>query len=333
MENEKMIVTQDMVDSFLQTQKLDFTVAMVPTFIQGKETVVDGVAQVGNNINIGYCPVRTDTYAPLSRGGLSEGFTPIQNRDAFRVLTQLSGVKDIQLRNGGTWSNGAGVFAQVSLGDMNVGNGGDKVGKYLSVVNSHDGSRALNILITPYRYFCMNQIAKSVNEAQAKAGKFLSVRHNASADEKLEDLIRSVTIADEVFQQTEETYNKLATLKITNDYVQEVLTKLFPLNPEYADLSKPSRGRTIWQNNVDAVKDRFESADQGRIEQMTAWNLYNAVQGTFQHDAKRTDTIHRSILMGDIADKSALALSTVMEICSSEHISASVLSEIDAMTM
>lgn len=324
MENEKMIVTQDMVDSFLHTQKLDFTVEMKSTFIKG-------ATEDANDINIGYCPVRTDTYQPLSRGGLSEGFTPIQNRDAFRVLTQLSGVKDIQLRNGGTWGNGAGVFAQVSLGDMTVGNGNDKVGKYLSVVNSHDGSRALNILITPYRYFCMNQIAKSINKAQDAVGKFLSVRHNASAEDKLEELIRTVTIADEVFQQTEETYNKLATLKINEEYVKEVLAKLFPLNPEYADKSKKSRGRTIWENNVTAVRDRFYNSDQGRVDTMTAWNLYNAVQGTFQHDARKTDTIHRSILMGEIADKSALALSTVLEVCSSESLPQSVHAEIDAL--
>lgn len=324
---EKMIVTQEMVDTFLKTNNLDFTVEMKPTFIKG-------ASEDAKDIQIGYCPVRMDNFQPLSKGGLSEGFIPIQNRDAFRVLTQLSGVRDIQLKTSGQWGGGVGVYAQVSLGDMQVGsNPEDKVGKYLSVVNSHDGSRALNILITPYRYFCMNQIAKSVNKAQEQVGKFLSVRHNASAEEKLEDLIRTVTIADEVFQHTQETYSKLADLKITNDYVQEVLTRLFPLNPEYADLSKKSRGRTIWQNNVDAVKDRFASADQGRTEVFTAWNLYNAVQGTFQHEAKRTDTIHRSILMGDIAEKSALALSTVMEICSSEHISATVMNEIDAMTM
>lgn len=320
METQKMIVTQDMVDSFLQTNKLDFTVEMKPTYIKG-------ATDDAPLINIGYCPVRTDTHTPLSRGGLSEGFTPIQNRDAFRVLTQLSGVKDIQLRNGGTWGGGAGVFAQVSLGDMNVGNGGDKVGKYLSVVNTHDGSRALNILITPFRYFCMNQIAKSVNEAQKVTDRFMSVRHNASAEEKLEELIRTVRIADEVFQTTEETYNKMTTMKINEEYVKEVLNRLFPLNP---DLGK--RGQTIWNNNIEAVKDRFYSADGGRIERDTAWNLYNAVQGTFQHDARNTDTKNRSVLMGDIADKSALALATVLDVCASEHLPASVMNEIDDLT-
>jgi phage/plasmid-like protein (TIGR03299 family) len=320
MENQKMIVTQDMVDSFLQTNKLDFTVEMKPTFIKGANAEA-------SDINIGYCPVRMDTFQPLSRGGLSEGFTPIQNRDAFRVLTQLSGVKDIQLRNGGTWGGGAGVFAQVSLGDMNVGNGGDKVGKYLSVINTHDGSRALNILITPFRYFCMNQIAKSVNEAQKATDRFMSVRHNASADEKLEELIRTVRIADEVFQTTEETYNKMTTMKINEEYVKEVLNRMFPLNP---DMGK--RGQTIWNNNIEAVKDRFYSADGGRIERDTAWNLYNAVQGTFQHDARNTDTKNRSVLMGDIADKSALALATVLDVCASEHLPESVMSEIDDLT-
>ena len=181
---ENMKVTQDMVDSFLHTKNLDFNVQMVPTF-----------AQVGEEFkSLGaFAPMRTDTGAFLSSGGLSKEFTPIQNRDAFKIITQLAGVTDIELKNGGQWGGGAGVFAQVSLGSMNVGNGDDKVGKYLSIVNSHDGSRALTILITPYRFFCMNQIAKAVNKA--KKTEDVIKRHSTTAWNVLESTETSEVIA------------------------------------------------------------------------------------------------------------------------------------------
>jgi hypothetical protein len=91
---ENMKVTQDMVDSFLHTKNLDFNVQMVPTF-----------AQVGEEFkSLGaFAPMRTDTGAFLSSGGLSKEFTPIQNRDAFKIITQLAGVTDIELKNGGQW--------------------------------------------------------------------------------------------------------------------------------------------------------------------------------------------------------------------------------------
>ena len=325
---EDMKVTQDMVDSFMKTKNLDFEVAMVPTF-----------AQVGEEFkSLGaFAPMRTDTGVFLSSGGLSKEFTPIQNRDAFKIITQLAGVADIELKNGGMWSSGAGVFAQVSLGtDMVIGkNYGDigqehqrtdTVRKYLSIVNSHDGSRALTILITPYRFFCMNQIAKAVNKAKKTEDSFISIRHNASAEERIHELIRTVHIADDAFHYSEEVYNKMTQLKINPEYVKETLNRLFPLN--HAD----GRGKTIWENRLEAVQKRFNFADGGRVERDTAWNLYNAIQGTVQHDSRNTSTKNRSILMGPIAQQSSDIMVEVLDVCSSEHIPASVSAEIEAMT-
>ena len=313
---ENMKVTQEMVDSFLITKNLDFNVEMVPTYgkVDGEYKELDA-----------YVPMRTDNNEFLSKGGLSKDFVPIQNRDAFRVITQMAGVTNIELKNGGQWGGGVGVFAQISLGDMNIGNGGDKVGKYLSVVNSHDGSRALNILITPYRYVCMNQIAKSINHANKGENQIISIRHNSSADERIEQLIHTVSIANEAFEQSEETYNKLANLKINEEYVKETLQRLFPLN------HTEGRGKTIWENNIKAVRDRYMSADRGRIERGTAWNLYNAIQGTYQHDSRNSSNKNQSVLVGTIAKQSSNALSAVLEICSSEHIPHTVQAEIDAM--
>lgn len=322
MENENM---QDKVDSFLVTNNLDFTVQMVPTF--GQVPVIKDNGEVESEFkSLGaFAPMRTDTNTFLSSGGLSKEFTPIQNRDAFKIITQLAGVADIELKNGGIWGSGAGVFAQVSLGSMNVGNGDDKVGKYLSIVNSHDGSRALTILITPFRFFCANQLARAYNTAKKSENQFISIRHNASAEEKIEELLRTVHIADEAFQITADTYNKLAQLKINEEYVKEALTRLFPL--EHND----GRGKTIWENRMQGVKNRFMFADAGRIERDTAWNLYNAIQGTVQHDSRNTATKMRSVLMGSIAQQSSDIMTTVLDVCSSEHIPASVSAEIEAM--
>lgn len=324
MENN-MQVTQDMVDSFLVTKNLDFTVQMVPTFGQVQVTKDNGVIDTEMKPLGAFAPMRTDTNTFLSSGGLSKEFTPIQNRDAFKIITQLAGVADIELKNGGQWGGGAGVFAQVSLGSMNVGGGDDKVGKYLSIVNSHDGSRALTILITPFRFFCANQLARAYNTAKKSENQFISIRHNASAEEKIEELLRTVHIADEAFQITADTYNKLAQLKINEEYVKETLARLFPL--EHND----GRGKTIWENRMQGVKNRFMFADAGRIERDTAWNLYNAIQGTVQHDSRNTATKMRSVLMGSIAQQSSDIMTTVLDVCSSEHIPASVSAEIEAM--
>ncbi len=60
--------------------------------------------------------------------------------------------------------------------------------------------------------------------------------------------------------------------------------------------------------------DRFNKADDGRLERLTGWNLYNAIQGTFQHDTKKTAMYEKSILLGTIASQSELSLNVVNDI-------------------
>jgi phage/plasmid-like protein (TIGR03299 family) len=311
-------ITDAQLDTFLDQHGMNFEVEMKPTFTLGTD---DQQVETG-----GFVALRTDNNTPLGRGGLSQGFTPIQNRDAFKVISELSGVTDLEMKQGGMWGNGAGIYAQVSLGDFQVGNAntGDNVGKYLTVVNSHDGSKGMQILITPYRYFCKNQIAASI--ASANDNEKISIRHTASAHIRMEELIRTVSIADGAFQRTQEIYNTLANQKVNTEYAKEVLNQLFP-----APSQERGRAKTLWENNIQSVWSRYTYADGGRIEQNTAWNLYNAVQGTMQHDSKNTANKDKSILMGSIAKRSADALSIVLDTCSSEHIPASVHAEIDAL--
>lgn len=136
------------VNAALEEKHLNFTAKMAETF-----AMVDGVYVPTGK----FTPVRTDKTGKESIIGgnnFSQHYTPIQNIDAFSCLGKMADIADIEFVNVGSWGNGAGVYAQISLGEsMDIGSTGDRVGKYISLVNSHDGSRALQLLVTPYRFF------------------------------------------------------------------------------------------------------------------------------------------------------------------------------------
>ena len=145
------------VHTALGEKELNFNTKMAETF-----TLVDGVY-----IPTGaYTAIRDDKTGPeavISRTAFTKNYVPIQNEDAFSVLGEMADQADVAFQNIGSWGNGAGIFAQISLGDITgIGSSGDTVGKWLSIVNSHDGSRALQMLVTPYRFFCQNQISKAI---------------------------------------------------------------------------------------------------------------------------------------------------------------------------
>ena len=137
------------VHEALEAKSLNFKAKMAETF-----ALVDGVYVPTGK----FTPVREDktgTDSIIAGNSFSKHYVPIQNEDAFSVLGEMADVADVDFVNVGSWGNGAGIYAQISLGDViDVGSTGDRVGKYVSLVNSHDGSRSLQLLVTPYRFFC-----------------------------------------------------------------------------------------------------------------------------------------------------------------------------------
>jgi phage/plasmid-like protein (TIGR03299 family) len=294
-----MNITDTQYNEFLADNRLNYDVEMVPQHITNPQ---------GEQIVTGFCPVRLDTFEALGRGGMTKNFKPIQNADAFRVIPQMAKLTDMELVKGDTWNNGAGVYAQVSLGTMTIGDKskGDDVEKFLTVINSHDGSRALNIIITPKRVFCQNCIAGAIRDAGEQ--RFI-IRHNASAEIRLEELVEDLRIIRGEFERTEELYNRLHGIKVSTDALDAIFNKAFPKPAEEAG----PRSQTIWTRNKEAAVRRFREETE-LTGWKSAWGVYNAVQGTIQHDSRQTTNKDHSVLVGSIAGRSKKVMEDVLEL-------------------
>lgn len=295
------------VHTALTEKELNFNTKMAETF-----TLVDGVY-----IPTGaYTAIRDDKTGPeavISRTAFTKNYIPIQNEDAFSVLGEMAEQADVEFQNIGSWGNGAGIFAQISLGDITgIGSSGDKVGKWLSIVNSHDGSRALTMLVTPYRFFCSNQISKAIGEA-GRNNRLVSIHHDARGEDRLREVAQALVYAEQVYAETEVEYKKLADTRVTMDQVREVMYRCFP-HWSSADLKSQERIDRNFERRLSKAMARFHSADNGQLDELTGWNLYNAVQGTYQHDTKHTRSYERSLLIGNIAANSEMSLNVVKEV-------------------
>ena len=295
------------VHTALAEKELNFNTKMAETF-----TLVDGVY-----IPTGaYTAIRDDKTGPeavISRAAFTKNYVPIQNEDAFSVLGEMADQADVEFQNIGSWGNGAGIFAQVSLGTItDIGSSGDSVGKYLSIVNSHDGSHSLQVLVTPYRFFCQNQISKAVGDAK-RNNRLVSIKHDSRGEERLREVAQALVYANGVYEESEQLYKMLADRTVTMEQVREAIFRCFPLNKGDNEASQ-KRIEHNFERRVGKVMERFNDADGGKMERMTAWNLYNAIQGTFQHDSRKTAVYERSLILGSIAWNSESALDHVQEV-------------------
>lgn len=289
------------VHEALEAKSLNFKARMAETF-----ALVDGVYVPTGK----FTPVREDrtgTDSIIAGNSFSKHYVPIQNEDAFSVLGEMADVADIDFVNVGSWGNGAGIYAQISLGDViDVGSTGDRVGKYVSLVNSHDGSRSLQLLVTPYRFFCQNQISKVLGEAR-RNNRLVSIHHNVRGEERLREVAAALTFANKVYEESAVAYKRLADRVITMDEAREAI---------YRCMIKQDEGLKEKKFESRATKfiERFNDADGGKLEKLTGWNLYNAIQGAYQHGVKKTATYEKSLIMGRIAQQAEDSLNVVTDL-------------------
>lgn len=289
------------VHEALEAKELNFTAKMAETF-----ALVNGVYVPTGK----FTPVRDDKTgedAIIKGNAFSDHYVPIQNEEAFSVLGEMADLAEVEFKNVGSWGNGAGIFAQVSLGEITgIGSKGDSVGKYVSLVNSHDGTRSLQLLVTPYRFFCQNQISKAVGEAK-RNNRLISIHHNIYGQDRLRELASALKYADEVFTESEVLYKRLADRVVTMDEVREVMYRC--MMEQDAGLKEKK-----FESRTTQFIERFNDADSGELEKMTGWNLYNAVQGAFQHGVKKTSTYERSLILGRIAQQAESSLDIVKDV-------------------
>lgn len=289
------------VHEALEAKSLNFKARMAETF-----ALVDGVYVPTGK----FTPVREDktgTASIIAGNSFSKHYVPIQNEDAFSVLGEMADVADIDFVNVGSWGNGAGIYAQISLGDViDVGSTGDRVGKYVSLVNSHDGSRSLQLLVTPYRFFCQNQISKALGEAR-RNNRLVSIHHDIRGEGRLREVAAALTFANKVYEESAVAYKRLADRVITMDEAREAIYRCMIKQDEGLKEKK-------FESRATQFIERFTDADGGKLEKLTGWNLYNAIQGAYQHGTKKTSTYEKSLIMGRIAQQAEDSLNVVNDL-------------------
>lgn len=289
------------VHEALEAKELNFKAKMAETF-----AFVDGVYVPTGK----FTPVREDrkgTDSIIAGASFSKHYVPIQNEDAFSVLGEMADVADIDFVNVGSWGNGAGIYAQISLGDViDVGSTGDRVGKYVSLVNSHDGSRSLQLLVTPYRFFCQNQISKAIGDAR-RNNKLVSIHHDVRGEGRLREVAAALTFANKVYEESAVAYKQLADRVITMDEAREAIYRCMIKQDEGLKEKK-------FESRATQFIERFNDADGGKLDKLTGWNLYNAIQGAYQHGTKKTATYEKSLIMGRIAQQAEDSLKVVTDL-------------------
>jgi hypothetical protein len=260
-----------------------------------------------------------DTHLASFKTGMKEGYTVVQNKNANKVLVELSTLHDMELITGGTWRNGAMAWSQFMLGTRSdsiftVGSRStlDIVQKRLTLVNCHDGSKSLMIMVTPFRLCNETQLNPALSYSPLHSNTCIKIRHTSNVGERMDELAEGIRVIDGVLTETAELYNELASMPVTRDLFAEVLEKLFPTRNV-----KNKRALANSLSMIEKVGNAFLNPAGVPISYplFNGWNLYTAIQSVHQHQPQRACANeayqHESTIMGTVQKNSQMALDIV----------------------
>lgn len=126
-----------------------------------------------------FATVRTSPFTghPEALGVVGRGYTPLQNEEHCEFLNRLADESGAIFDTAGSLRGGRQVFVTMRLPEtMRVG-GVDDVTVNIAALNSHDGSSAFRLIITPVRVVCANTQAAAIRDHVSS----VSIRHTRNA--------------------------------------------------------------------------------------------------------------------------------------------------------
>ena len=231
-------------------------------------------------------------------GIVTDRYKIVQNTEAFEFTDAIVGETEngvVTYETAGSLCGGRKIWLLAKMPVQKVLD--DDVEPYMFFSNSHDGSGAIKVGMTPIRIVCNN----TLNMALAGAKRSWSTKHVGDMQSKLEEAKLCLQMADKYMQNLDIEADRLANAKLYKEQIDEILNELFPVNENDSDRKK---------QNVQSAKDSFYVAyfmpDILKFGE-SAWRAVNAMSDFVTHSTpKRNTASYNENRWGKIMDGHAI---------------------------
>lgn len=240
---------------------LDWDVVQRPVFTQ------DGVKVPGYFAN-----VRQQDGSIL--GVVTSRYKVVQNRDAFAFTDALLG-DGVRYETAGSLMGGRKTWILAKLPTRYIIQG-EQILPYLVFSNTHDGSGAIKIAMTPIRVVCNN----TLNLALDTADRSWSIHHTGDIAAKLEDARETLFMAEDYMNELGKGFEDLSRKRLTDAAVDEFIKELLPI----ADDASETTEKNILRLRKDVATRYFDAPDLQGLRK-NGYRFINAVSDFATHAA------------------------------------------------
>lgn len=238
---------------------LDWKVLQEPIYTEGREPVRGYKANVRD-------------FDRKVLGVVTDRYRIIQNEEAFAFTDALLG-RGVRYETAGSLQGGRKVWLLARLPHEYIITG-ERISPYLVFSNTHDGSGAVRVAITPVRVVCSN----TLNLALSTARRSWSMIHTGNIQDKLREAEDTLFLAEKYMDSLGKEFEALRMKKLSEKQVEEYIEVLLPVE----DGSTPQQVKNMGRMREDLRRRYFDAPDLRHVGN-NAYRFINAVSDFATH--------------------------------------------------
>lgn len=205
-------------------------------------------------------------------GVVSDRYKIVQNREAFAFTDELLG-EGVRYETAGSLQNGRKVWMLARMPHEYIISG-ERISPYMVFFNSHDGSGAIKVALTPIRVVCQN----TLNLALSTAKRSWSMIHTGNIQGKMQEARDTLFLAETYMDHLGKEFENLRKKKLTDKQVLDFIDLLLPVD----ELATSQQVKNVKRLQEDMKLRYFEAPDLKDVGN-NAYRFINAVSDFATH--------------------------------------------------
>lgn len=225
-------------------------------------------------------------------GVVTDRYKIVQNEEAFAFTDELLG-EGVRYETAGSLQEGKKVWLLARLPKEYIISG-EQISPYLVFSNSHDGSAAVRVAITPIRVVCNN----TLNLALQQSRRSWAMVHTGDTKGKIQEARETLFMAEDYMRGLGKEIEKLRLKKLSERQVKEYMELLLPMDKT----TSLTTARNIKKLRDNLKACYYDAPDLKDVGGHNAYRFINAVSdfATHSEPLRKTSSYKENLFLRTI---------------------------------
>ncbi len=228
-------------DSMLTAAYADYDVEVVPVYVQAP----DGETYVSVESKKATARISPHTGEYEALAVVGNRYVPVQNREVLERALAVVGASDgdAVIDTLGVLDGGRRFFSAIDLGSLVIDPMGaaDKIGRYLLVYTSHDGTTPITYANTDIRAVCANTVKMGLDAAQST----FKAKHYQGFSARMEEAQEVLRLSTEWAKEFKQMAEQMMSIPMTPGRLDRVIDAAYPADKAVTDRQIANRGEIV----------------------------------------------------------------------------------------